>query len=148
MTPEQRSFAMSSIGARDTKAELAVRSQLHRMGFRFRTNVRRLPGCPDIVLPKYGAIVFIHGCFWHGHEGCPKSKLPSTRKEFWKSKLTANRIRDQRCVMDLRDAGWRVAVVWECGTKSKQRLLDTMIALANWLEGSEKAFSVPDVSAH
>lgn len=143
MTPEQRSRAMSSIGGRDTKAELAVRSQLHRMGFRFRKNVRSLAGSPDIVLPKYNAVIFIHGCFWHGHEGCSKSKLPATQKEFWDKKITANRIRDRRCTEVLRDAGWRVAVVWECCTNSTQRLHDTVIALEDWLHGFDNALSVP-----
>lgn len=136
MTLEQRSRAMSSVSGRDTKAEVAVRSQLHRMGFRFRKNVRTLAGSPDIVLPRYRAVIFIHGCFWHGHEGCPKSKLPRTREEFWANKLAANIVRDRKNIAELTAIGWRVAVIWECDVKAQQRMSITIASLADWLKGS------------
>jgi len=140
MTPEQRSRVMSSVRSRDTKAELLIRSGLHRLGFRFRKNVRNLPGSPDIVLPRYHAVIFVHGCFWHGHEGCTKSKIPSTRIDFWQSKLSANRERDGINIDLLKAAGWRVAVVWECGTKSVAKFNETITSLAEWLYSSDPGF--------
>jgi DNA mismatch endonuclease (patch repair protein) len=117
MTPAQRSRAMSKVRGRDTGIELFVRSALHRRGFRFRKNVPNLPGCPDIVLPKYRTVVFVHGCFWHHHEGCKASKLPETRREFWEQKIAGNVARDANHTQLLNKNGWRVLVVWECALK-------------------------------
>jgi len=91
-----------------------VRSQLHRRGFRFRLHSKTLPGTPDIVLPKYRAVVFVHGCFWHRHSGCVHATVPKTRAAFWRRKFAANVVRDARAIRLLRSAGWRVFVVWEC----------------------------------
>ncbi len=117
--PEVRSRMMAAIKSKDTKPEVLVRSFLHRAGFRFRNNVKDLPGRPDIVLPKYRTVVFVHGCFWHQHEGCPNATMPKSRKEFWKKKLDRNTERDKEATQKLREAGWNVAVVWECEIDAK-----------------------------
>lgn len=113
MTPAQRSERMSRIRSQDTKPELLVRRFLHGEGFRFRLHVRDLPGRPDLVLPKYGAVVFVEGCFWHGHS-CQKGRIPGTNPVFWQSKVAANQARDKRNHRDLRRKGWRVFRIWEC----------------------------------
>lgn len=128
---------MSGIRGRNTKPEILVRSLLHREGFRFRLHVRELPGKPDIVLPKYRAAIFVHGCFWHGHD-CPLYRLPGTRPDFWRNKIDRNRASDRRARDALLAAGWRVAVVWECalrgaGTDAGQ----VAQRLAVWLRGNE-----------
>lgn len=102
---------------RDTKPEMLVRSLVHRMGFRFRVHRRDLPGNPDIVLPKYRKVIFIHGCFWHGHPGCPRSKRPTTNQTFWDRKLDGNLERDKRFQEQLLLMGWKVLVIWQCETK-------------------------------
>ncbi|EDK4785267.1 very short patch repair endonuclease [Salmonella enterica] len=132
-----RSRMMSGIRGRNTKPEILVRSLLHREGFRFRLHVRELPGKPDIVLPKYRAAIFVHGCFWHGHD-CPLYRLPGTRPDFWRNKIDRNRASDRRARDALLAAGWRVAVVWECalrgaGTDPGQ----VAQRLAVWLRGNE-----------
>lgn len=116
-TPEQRSFNMSRIRGRDTKPEIVVRSLLHRMGYRFRLHVRGLPGSPDIVLPRFRSVIFVHGCFWHRHN-CRRGRVrPQTNAEFWEQKLQANAERDRRNRRRLRNAGWRVMTVWECSIR-------------------------------
>ena len=112
---------MAAVRRRDTVPEVLVRSHLHRMGLRFRLHDTRLPGSPDIVLKRHNTVVFVHGCFWHGHD-CPRGKAPCTRQEFWLPKLIRNRKRDQLQVRSLRALGWRVLVVWECETKDETRL--------------------------
>jgi len=107
---------MSRIRGVDTKPELLVRSLLHRMGYRFRLHRRDLPGRPDIVLPKYRAVVFVHGCFWHRHRGCRYAYVPKSRKDFWKRKFARNVERDREVRHLLRKAGWKILVVWECET--------------------------------
>ncbi|RMD90065.1 MAG: DNA mismatch endonuclease Vsr, partial [Calditrichaeota bacterium] len=124
MTPKQRSRAMSKVRGKETEIERTVRSCLHRKGFRFHKNVKHMPGKPDIVLPKYRAVVFIHGCFWHHHSGCAKSKLPETRKEFWKNKIQGNINRDKKNIERLLNSAWRVAIIWECALKRKELVLD------------------------
>jgi len=114
LTPERRSWNMSRIRSTGTKPEIAVRSLLHRIGFRFRVNRRDLPGPPDIVLPGYRAAVFVHGCFWHRHRGCKRSTTPATRREFRERKFAENVTRDRTNGRRLRRPGWRVYVVWEC----------------------------------
>ena len=105
---------MSRIRDRDTKPEKVVRSALHRMGFRFRLHRRDLPGSPDIVLPKHGAVIFVHGCFWHRHARCRYAYTPKSRVEFWQRKFQQNVERDRRVQRELRRLGWKIIVVWEC----------------------------------
>lgn len=114
LTPEQRSRNMSRIRSTDTKPEKRVRSLLHGMGYRFRLHVKTLPGSPDIVLPKYRTVVFVHGCFWHRHAGCKYASVPATRQEFWTAKFAENQARDRRVAELLRGEGWRVLIVWQC----------------------------------
>lgn len=114
---EQRSKAMSQVKNKDTQIELRIRSELHKRGFRFRKNVLNLPGKPDIVLPKYKAVIFVHGCFWHQHVGCPKSRRPTSNVEFWNAKLNKNVERDANNAKLLKAAGWKVITVWGCELK-------------------------------
>lgn len=113
---------MSRIRAKDTKPELAVRSLLHRLGFRFRIHVRRLPGCPDIVLPKLRTVVFVNGCFWHRHRNCKFAYSPKSRKMFWSDKFDANVTRDRQWQRNLKKLGWTVHVIWECQTRETGKL--------------------------
>ncbi|MTI01649.1 very short patch repair endonuclease [Roseibium sp. RKSG952] len=111
---QTRSRMMSNIRSRNTKPEVSLRQTLHREGFRFRINVRGLPGSPDIVLPKWQTVVLVHGCFWHQHPGCSKATVPNTNTEFWSQKFEANRRRDVKVLEQLHALGWRTAIVWEC----------------------------------
>jgi DNA mismatch endonuclease (patch repair protein) len=108
---------MANIRGKDTKPEIVVRRLLHKMGYRFRLHRKDLPGTPDIVFPGRKALIFVHGCFWHQHEGCRFAVLPATRRSFWENKLSGNVSRDRRAVTALRRAGWRVSVIWECQTQ-------------------------------
>jgi len=119
---EKRSWIMSRVKGRDTRPELAVRSLLHHHGFRFRLHRKDLPGCPDIVLPRHRKIVFVHGCFWHGHKKCRRSSRPTTNTEFWNAKIDANISRDKKAIGRLRRTGWSVLVVWECELRDPQKL--------------------------
>ena len=112
---------MSRIAGKDTKPEELVRKYLFSKGFRYRKNVRKLPGTPDLVLPKYRTVIFVNGCFWHGHEGCKYYVLPKTNTEFWKEKIEKNKERDLKERMQLRTMGWHVILLWECQLKSKVR---------------------------
>lgn len=112
-----RSRMMSGIKGKNTQPEMAVRRYLHASGYRFRLHRKDLPGQPDLVLPKYKLVIFIHGCFWHRHAGCFYATSPVSRKEFWQEKLTKNVERDQRQIEQLNDMGWRVLIIWECGLK-------------------------------
>ena len=118
ITGERRSWNMSRIRGRDTGPELRLRSLLHRAGFRFRLHAKKLPGRPDIVLPKYRTAILVHGCFWHRHSGCRNATTPSTRAEFWQEKFDSNVRRDARNRADLEEAGWTVMTVWECELKA------------------------------
>lgn len=122
-SPEKRSRIMGRVKGRDTKPEILVRSSVHKMGYRFRVNVRRLPGNPDIVLQRHKKVIFVHGCFWHGHEGCPRSKRPTTNVEFWNRKLDLNIERDKRFESELISQGWKVLVIWQCETRKPDELL-------------------------
>lgn len=121
ISPEVRSRLMSKIGSKDTKPELAVRSLLHRLGYRFRIHRKDLPGTPDLVLPRHGLAIFVHGCFWHGH-GCKVDKMPKSRTDYWGPKIEANKARDARKAGRLRRLGWRVTTVWECELKDPAKL--------------------------
>lgn len=121
---ETRRRIMRSVRNRNTKPERIVRSALHRAGFRFRLHRADLPGTPDIVLPKYRTVVFVHGCLWHGH-ACPRGKLPAKNHDFWADKVARNRARDAAAQKALGDLGWRVVVVWSCQVSSAERLGST-----------------------
>lgn len=114
ISPEARSQNMSRVRGKDTKPEIAVRKLLHARGYRFRLQRRDLPGKPDIVLPRYHTAVFVHGCFWHGHEGCKRAALPSTRTEFWSEKISKNAVRDRRTIEELDKLGFRSVIIWQC----------------------------------
>jgi len=122
ISPEKRSEIMSRIKGKDTKPELVVRRLLHRMGYRFRLHRKDLPGKPDVVLPKWRTVVFVHGCFWHGHD-CPRGSGPATNAEFWREKIRRNKERDERATAELEAAGWAVKTVWECELKNPEALL-------------------------
>ncbi len=115
---EQRSRNMSAIKSKNTKPEIAVRKLLHSMGYRFRLHRKDLPGSPDIVLPKYKTIIFVHGCFWHRHENCKYASTPKTRKEFWENKFNANKIRDQKILKEIKNLGWKFIIIWECEARN------------------------------
>lgn len=116
---------MASISGKETKPEISVRSFLFRQGFRFRKNVKTLPGKPDIVLPKYKTVVFIHGCFWHGHN-CKKAARPTSNTEFWNAKIQGNIDRDKRVKNELKKSGWNVLTIWDCELKNKERFDNSM----------------------
>ena len=116
---EKRSYNMSRVKNKETKPEMFVRKYLFANGFRYRKNDKRLPGHPDIVLPKYKTVVFINGCFWHQHEGCKHSALPETNNEFWETKLKGNKKRDEEKIRQLEVEGWRVIVIWTCELNPK-----------------------------
>ena len=117
-TPEIRSYNMSQIRGKDTKPEIAVRKYLFAQGFRYRKNVRKMPGCPDIVLPKYKTCIFVNGCFWHKHEGCRYFVWPKSNAEFWKEKIETNIARDNNNYKKLEREGWKILIVWECEIKN------------------------------
>ena len=116
--PEKRHEIMQNVKSKNTAPEIKLRSLLHKNGFRFRVNRKDLPGKPDIVLPKYRAVIFVHGCFWHGHD-CPRGQRPQTNADFWNQKIDRNVIRDKSDVSLLESLGWRVLIVWECEIKKK-----------------------------
>ena len=136
LTARQRNKCMSNVKGKDTVPEIKLRKNLWAKGFRYSLK-SKLPGKPDIVLPKYKAVIFVHGCFWHQHEGCRKSTRPETRKEFWDAKLDANVERDKRNMEKLMALGWRVAVVWECAVKKKSSFEETIATLENWIRSEE-----------
>lgn len=117
-----RSRIMASIKGRDTKPEILIRKLLHKIGFRFRLHVKELPGRPDIVLKKYKAVIFINGCFWHGHKGCHLFKIPATRTDFWEEKINKNQLNDIKSIKLLLDNGWRVCLVWECSVRGAKKI--------------------------
>lgn len=118
VSPDVRSRMMSGIRSRNTRPELTVRKWLHASGYRFRLHRKDLFGTPDIVLPRFGLAIFIHGCFWHQHEGCRYATIPRTRREWWQNKFAANKDRDRRVCRALEESGWRVVVIWECEVES------------------------------
>ncbi len=137
-----RSIMMSRVKGKDTRQEIEIRKRLFAMGFRYRLHNKELPGKPDIVLSKYKAIIFIHGCFWHAHD-CPLFRWPSSQKTFWKKKLAGNKQRDIANVASLKKLGWRILLIWECayrGTgRNKEKEFDTISAeAAKWLGSKSK----------
>ncbi|WP_123595582.1 very short patch repair endonuclease [Pseudomonas sp. AF76] len=141
-----RSRMMSGIRGKNTKPEILVRRVLFKAGFRFRLHRKDLPGVPDVVLPKWRVALFVHGCFWHMHQGCSNAKLPSTRTEFWQQKLEANVERDRKTQIALTKAGWRVVIIWECLTRDTQALEALPDRLSAWIRSPEMLveFSPPD----
>ncbi|MDE2465877.1 MAG: DNA mismatch endonuclease Vsr [Alphaproteobacteria bacterium] len=131
MSVEKRSALMSRVGAKNTAPEIAVRQRLWQSGFRYRLHDSKLPGKPDLILPKWHAVIFVHGCFWHQHEGCPYFRLPATRTEFWVEKLRRNKQRDDEVTTSLLEKGWRVAVVWECAIRANAESAGDL--LMKWL---------------
>lgn len=128
-----RSYNMSRVKGKDTKPEEIVRKYLFSQGFRYRKNDKRLPGKPDIVLPKYKTVIFVNGCFWHKHEGCKYFVWPKSNSEFWKEKIESNIVRDKKQYEELKNAGWHVIIVWECELKKKQRM-DTLERLVTEIQ--------------
>jgi len=128
---------MSRIRSKDTAPEKRVRSFLHNAGFRFRLHVKELPGSPDIVLPKYRTVIFVHGCYWHRHPGCKFAYTPKTRIEFWQNKFTQNVERDLKKESLLKQAGWDVLIVWECSTKEAGKLAVALLPLLQKQRGIE-----------
>lgn len=135
MTPEQRSRCMAAIKGKDTKPEMVVRKYLFSKGLRYRVNNRKLPGSPDIVLKKYRTVVFIDGCFWHGHENCKYYRLPKSNVDFWRHKIAMNFARDYANNVDLELAGWRVIRIWECEIKTKAKRDETLKNLYAMITG-------------
>ena len=127
ITQYKRSIIMGRIHGKDTKPEITVRSLLHSMGYRFRLHKKDLPGKPDIVLPKYKTVVFVHGCFWHQHKDCRKATIPKTNTKFWKNKLEKNVMRDSQNIDKLKSKGWNVITVWECELKDIDLLKNKLI---------------------
>lgn len=130
--PQKRSEIMSHIRSKNTKSEIMVRKYLHRLGFRFRLHGSKLPGKPDIVLPKYKCVVFVHGCFWHAHEGCKYYRDPKSNAEYWIPKIQRNVERDKQAVRELTSMGWKVEIVWECELKkdAERRLNELVRSIA------------------
>ena len=122
VTPARRSEMMSRIRGKGTKPELLVRSAAHRLGFRFRLHVRKLPGSPDLVFPRKKIALFVHGCFWHRHQGCRYCYVPKSNIQFWREKFKKNVLRDRRVRTGLEEMGWRVAIIWECETVNPDSL--------------------------
>lgn len=137
LSPSQRHTNMSHIRSTGSKPETAIRSALFRLGFRFRKNDRRYTGTPDIVMPRYHAVIFVNGCFWHGHEHNGKFRLPKSNTEYWRDKIERNKQRDKQDVQQLMKDLWRVAVVWECsitGRNRTQKICDVAAKISLWLE--------------
>ena len=145
MTPEQRFVCMSHNRAKDTGPELLLRHALWRKGFRYRVNDKRLPGSPDIVLPRYRTAIFIHGCFWHGHKDCKHYKVPKTNREFWIKKVTRNQERDQDVWRQLEAKGWFVIIVWECQLK-KAKFSETVDSVSNEIRQNGDSFQLTQIN--
>ncbi len=143
VAPEVRSRMMAGIRGKDTKPEIILRKGLHAAGFRYRLHDRSLPGKPDMVFPRHRAVLFAHGCFWHGHD-CHLFRWPSSRPEFWTAKITRNREVDARNEQALAAAGWRLGIVWECALKGRTRLplADVLEACVRWLRSQETRLEI------
>lgn len=143
VTPEERSRIMAAVKGNDTKPEMLVRRYLHGCGFRYGLHNKNLPGSPDIVLRRFKTVIFVHGCFWHGHENCRYYRLPKSNIEFWQSKVEHNRARDERVQAELHAKGWRVLIIWECELKTKEKRERTFKELFHILNGTYSHPSYP-----
>lgn len=143
VSSDVRSRMMAGIRGSNTKPELTLRRALHAAGFRYKLHDRSLPGKPDMVFPRYRAVLFAHGCFWHGHD-CHLFRLPSTRPDFWAGKIERNREVDQRAANALEELGWRIGIVWECSLKGRTRLnfAEVISACADWLRSNDRRFEI------
>lgn len=144
---QTRSRMMSGIRGKNTRPELALRRALHARGFRFRLHSGNVHGRPDLILPKHRAVVFVHGCFWHRHEGCRYVTVPATRPEFWRAKFDANAARDGAVRTRLLEDGWRVATVWECVLRKPEQVEASTETLSLWLRTEELQIEIGDNNA-
>lgn len=144
---QTRSRMMAGIRGKDTKPELALRRSLHALGFRYRLHVKGILGKPDLVLPKYKAVIFVHGCFWHRHRGCRYASTPATRPAFWAAKFEANVARDEAVREALLRSEWRVATVWECALRTETGLAAARAILSDWLQGGSTTIEVGEGDA-
>lgn len=138
VSPEVRSRMMAGIKGKNTRPELQIRKLLFAAGYRYRLHRRDLPGTPDIVMPGKRIAIFVHGCFWHGHQGCKLAKIPSTRTDFWTAKIKANILRDRMAIDQLLLGGWRVLVVWECAVREKGSAADLITRIRGWIESDRR----------
>ena len=127
LTKEKRSWNMKQIRSKNTKPEMILRSLLHKMGFRFRLHRKELPGKPDLVLQKHRTVIFVHGCFWHLHEGCREGRIPSSNTDFWRDKLNKNVERDKSKQLELKRLGWSVVIIWECELKNEEFIRNLLL---------------------
>lgn len=140
---EIRSIIMSKVGQKNTSPEVNLRKELHRLGLRYRLHDKKMPGSPDLVFPRFKAVIFVHGCFWHRHD-CKLTTTPATNREFWLKKFDDNVVRDRRNIQALLDNGWRVAVIWECNLKGKKAVLRKKAQhVLEWLQSGRKLFVCP-----
>lgn len=139
-----RSIMMAKIKSKNSKPELTVRSLLHSQGFRFRIHGKSLPGTPDIVLKKYKAVIFVHGCYWHRHENCRLASNPKQNQEYWTKKFNANVCRDGVTYFKLKQLGWRVVIIWECGIRDKKNLPTYIKTLSAWIKSDCEYIEIPE----
>jgi len=139
-TPLARSKNMSAIKSKNTKPEIKIRKALFDRGYRYRLHDKKLPGKPDIILPKYNTVIFIHGCFWHGHQNCYLYKVPASNTEFWGKKINDNKRRDKAVTAALLEKGWRILIIWECSIKGKNKLNfdDVITQTENFIHSCQK----------
>ncbi|OLP44556.1 very short patch repair endonuclease [Rhizobium oryziradicis] len=145
--PETRSRMMAGIKGKNTKPELVLRRALHALGLRFRLHNRKIKGMPDLAFPKFKAVVFVHGCFWHRHAGCKYATTPSTRPEFWQTKFAANVARDAAVKTALLESGFRMATVWECALRKPWQVQATADLVADWLASASAEIEIGEVQA-
>lgn len=143
VSPQKRSEVMAKVGSKDTRPELVIRRGLHAQGFRYRLHDSKLPGKPDLVFPRYKAVIFVNGCFWHGH-GCPRCRLPSSNTEYWNGKIARNVARDKVNRQLLLAEGWRVLTVWECALagKEKRKLKEVLARASEWLLSTKPHYEI------
>ena len=139
ITKRARSLLMSKIRSKNTQPEIYVRSYLFKQGFRYRLHKKRLPGSPDIVLKKYRTVIFVHGCFWHGHVNCKQATTPKSNVVYWKNKISANKKRDMNAIARLRQQKWRILIIWECSINTKSKREENLPLVIDWI-GSNSNF--------
>lgn len=132
VSPETRSKIMRTVHSKGSAPEMTVRRLVHSLGYRYRLHAKQLPGSPDLVFGTRRKVIFVNGCFWHGHRSCPKARLPKSRRDYWREKIAANRARDARNLWELSELGWRPWVIWQCQVSDIEKLQDTII---DFLEG-------------